>query len=100
MFFLFQEHNGNFRLLGSPWFPAEVAANDTTGTAVTDRKGVTFTITDNGFGPCPIYEGVIPATQLLIWGFNWLIRAGLPGDRWAFFNGHDKKRLGRTHQAT
>jgi hypothetical protein len=60
MFFLFQEHNGNYRLLGSPWFPAEVAANDTTGTAVTDRKGVTFTITDNGFGPCPIYEGVIP----------------------------------------
>jgi hypothetical protein len=60
MFFLLQEHNGNYRLLGSPWFPAEVAANDTTGTAVTDRKGVTFTITDNGFGPCPIYEGAIP----------------------------------------
>lgn len=60
MFFLFQEHDGKFRLQGTPWFPAEVAANDTTGTAVTDRKGVTFTITDNGFGPCPIYEGIIP----------------------------------------
>lgn len=60
MFFLWQEHNEQFRLQGSPWFPAEVNANDTTGTAVTDRKGVTFTITDNGFGPCPIYEGTIP----------------------------------------
>jgi hypothetical protein len=60
MFFLFQEHNGNYRLMGSPWFPAEVATGDSTGTAVTDRKGVTMTITDNGFGPCPIYEGTIP----------------------------------------
>jgi hypothetical protein len=60
MFFLYQEHDGKWRLQGTPWFPAEVAANDTTGTAVTDRKGVTFTITDKGFGPCPVYEGVIP----------------------------------------
>ncbi len=61
MFFLYQEHDGKWRLQGTPWFPAEVAANDTTGTAVTDRKGVTFTITDNGFGPCPVYEGLIPS---------------------------------------
>ncbi len=60
MFFLYQEHDGKLRLQGSRAFPAEVTANDSTGTAVTDRKGVTFTITDNGFGPCPIYEGVIP----------------------------------------
>lgn len=60
MFFLYQEHDGKWRLQGTPGFPAEVAANDSTGTAVTDRKGVTFTITDNGFGPCPVYEGEIP----------------------------------------
>jgi hypothetical protein len=60
MFFLFQEHNSQYRLLGSPWFPAEVDTSDTTGTAVTDRKGITMKIMDNGFGPCPIYEGDIP----------------------------------------
>ena len=60
MFFVYQEHDGKHRLQGSRAFPAEVTANDSSGTAVTDRKGVTFTITDNGFGPCPIYEGVIP----------------------------------------
>ena len=59
-FWIVQEHDGKYRLMGSPSFPAEVSSNDSTGTAVTDRKGVTYTITDNGFGPCPIYEGVIP----------------------------------------
>lgn len=65
MFFLYQEHDGKFRLHGSPWFPAEVSANDTTGTAVTDRKGVTFTIADSGFGPCPVYEGLIPCDSAM-----------------------------------
>jgi hypothetical protein len=60
MFFVFQEHDGKKRLQGSPAFPAECAINDTTGTAVTDRKGITITITDNGFGGCPIYKGVVP----------------------------------------
>lgn len=60
MFFLYREQDGKLRLQGSPSFPAEVAPSDSTGAAVTDRKGVTFEITDNGFGPCPVYEGVIP----------------------------------------
>lgn len=65
MFFLYQEHDGKWRLQGSPGFPAEVAANDSTGTAVTDRKGITFTITDNGFGPCAVYEGLIPVVAVV-----------------------------------
>ncbi len=65
MFFVYQEHDGKYRLHGSPSFPAEVSANDTTGTAVTDRKGVTFTIADSGFGPCPIYEGAIPVDSAM-----------------------------------
>ena len=65
MFFLYQEQNGNWRLQGSPAFPAEVAPSDDTGTAVTDRKGVSFEITDNGFGPCPIYEGLIPVDSAM-----------------------------------
>jgi hypothetical protein len=60
MFFLFRENTGNLRLMGSPAIPAEVAASDTTGTAFADRKGVTYTITDAGFGPAPIYRGLIP----------------------------------------
>lgn len=59
-FFIVREHDGKYRLIGSQAFPAEVSANDSTGTAVTDRKGITLTITDSGFGPCPIYEGDIP----------------------------------------
>lgn len=65
MFFIYIEQNGNKRLQGSPSFPAEVAPGDDTGTAVTDRKGVNFEITDNGFGPCPVYEGVIPVDSAM-----------------------------------
>lgn len=65
MFFLYLEQNANWRLQGSPAFPAEVAPKDDTGTAVTDRKGVTFEITDNGFGPCPVFEGVIPVDSAM-----------------------------------
>jgi len=65
MFFIYQEHDGKYRLQGSPAFPAEVKSNDTTGKAVTDRKGVTFTISDSGFGPCPVYEGVIPVDSAM-----------------------------------
>lgn len=65
MFFIFTEQDGKKRLQGSPSFPAECSPSDDTGTAVTDRKGVTFEITDNGFGPCPVYEGVIPVDSAL-----------------------------------
>lgn len=65
MFFLFREQDGKYRLQGSPSFPAEVSPSDTTGAAVTDRKGVTFEITDNGFGPCPVYEGLIPVDSAM-----------------------------------
>lgn len=65
MFFIYQEHDGKFRVQGTPAFPAEVSSSDSTGTLVTDRKGVTFTISDNGFGPCPIYEGIIPVDSAL-----------------------------------
>jgi hypothetical protein len=58
MFFIYQEYDGKKRLQGSLSFPAECAINDTTRTAVTDSKGIT--ITDNGFGGCPIYKGVVP----------------------------------------
>lgn len=65
MFFLYEEQDGKFRLQGSPSFPAEVSPADSTGAAVTDRKGVTFEIVDNGFGPCPVYEGVIPVDSAM-----------------------------------
>jgi hypothetical protein len=65
MFFIYVEQNNNKRLQGSPSFPAEVAPADDSGTAVTDRKGVTFEITDNGFGPCPVYEATIPCDSAM-----------------------------------
>lgn len=65
MFFLYREQDGKWRLQGSPDFPAEVAPSDDTGTAVTDRKGITLEITDNGFGPCPVYEGSIPVDSAM-----------------------------------
>jgi len=60
MFFIYIEQDGKKRLQGSPSFPAECSPSDDTGKAVTDRKGITFEIVDHGFGPCPVYEGVIP----------------------------------------
>lgn len=65
MFFLYREQDGKYRLQGSPNFPAEASPSDDTGTAVTDRKGITFEIVDNGFGPCPVYEGDIPVDSAM-----------------------------------
>ena len=63
MFFIVRDHEGRYRLVGSTHFPAEVAATDDTGTAVADRKGVTYEISTYSDGPAPIYEGEIPATE-------------------------------------
>jgi hypothetical protein len=63
MFFIVRDHEGRYRLVGSTYFPAEVAATDDTGTAVADLKGVTYEISTYSDGPAPIYEGEIPSTE-------------------------------------
>ena len=60
MFFLLEDMSGLLRLIGSPKFPANCTAKDTTGKASTDRPGVTFTVEDIGIGPCPIYAADVP----------------------------------------
>jgi hypothetical protein len=63
MFFLVQDHEGNLRLVGNTYFPAEVATTDDTGTNVADYKGVTYQITTYSDGPAPIYTGEIPSLE-------------------------------------
>ena len=63
MFFIVRDHENRYRLVGNTNFPAEVAASDDTGTAVADRKGVTYEITTYSDGPAPIYSGEIPSQE-------------------------------------
>jgi hypothetical protein len=60
MFFLVRDHEARLRLVGSQYFPAEVATTDDTGEAVADLKGVTYEIGTYSDGPAPIYTGKIP----------------------------------------
>lgn len=63
MFFVVRDHEGRYRLVGSTRFPAEVAATDDTGSAVSDLKGVTYEISTYSDGPAPIYQGEIPSLE-------------------------------------
>ena len=60
MVFIFEEvSGGNRRVIGSRAIPAMVQCSFTTGKAVTDRKGMTVTVTGYGYTPAPLYDGVI-----------------------------------------
>lgn len=63
MFFVVTDHEGNNRLVGNQYFPAEVKTTDDTGTAVGDLKGVTYEIGTYSDGPAPIYTGEIPTSS-------------------------------------
>lgn len=63
MFFVFTEMNGQMRLQGTAQLPCDVKTSEDTGTKTADQKGVTFEITDYGFGPVPVYTGTIPTAD-------------------------------------
>ena len=57
-----QELDGQARLIGSEYIPAEIQNVEiTTGTAITDRKGATITLRSIG-RVAPVYEGTIPTS--------------------------------------
>lgn len=66
MFFIVEDHQGRFRMLGNKSIPAQVSAADDTGTASSDDKGYTYEISDFGIGAAPIYEGDIPVDSALM----------------------------------
>lgn len=60
--FLIEDNEGQFRLLGNDCYPAKLSSIEaTTGAAISDRKGSTFTIMSKG-DIAPIYEGAIALT--------------------------------------
>jgi hypothetical protein len=60
MFFVFIEMDGQKRLQGTKDLPCDVKPSDSVGTKTADPKGVSFEITDYGFGPVPVYTGTVP----------------------------------------
>ena len=62
MVFIFEESDGQRRVIGSKAFPAKCKPAFTTGKATADRKGMTLDIMSYGYTPAPLYTGTIPLT--------------------------------------